>query len=60
MDIRDWFVLGCISFVGLAATVFLFVHPSPTNFATFAGLQVTLMSAYHWMVVRDSKEKDAS
>lgn len=59
MEVRDWFVLGCISFVGLAATLFLFKYPSATNFATFAGLQVTLMGAYHWMVIRDSKQKDA-
>lgn len=59
MDVRDWFILGCISFVGVAGTVYLFVHPSATNFATYSGLQVTLMGAYHWMVIRDSKEQDA-
>lgn len=59
MDFRDWFILGCISFVGLAGTTFLFVYPSATNFVTYSGLQVTLMGAYHWMVIRDSKQQDA-
>lgn len=59
MDLRDWVVIGLLAAMHVSATVFLFVERSPTNFVTWAGVTSTITCAYHWMVIRDSKEKDA-
>lgn len=59
MDARDWAVIGLMAAIQLAATVFIFKHPEAINFATWATVVGGLISAYHWMVIRDSKEKDA-
>jgi hypothetical protein len=60
MDTRDWVVIGLMAGIQAAATVFVFKHPDSVNFATWATVCGTLTGAYHWMVIRDSKEKDAS
>ena len=59
MDTRDWVVIGLMGAIQLAATVFVFAHPDVVNFATFATLTGTLITAYHWVIVKDQKEKDA-
>jgi hypothetical protein len=59
MDIRDWFILFHLNAAGIAATVFVFKHPEPMNFATLATLLGTLVSCYHWFVLKDSKQADA-
>lgn len=59
MDTRDWVVIGLMATIQLAATVFLFKKPDPVNFATWATVCGTLTGAYHWMVIRDSKQADA-
>jgi hypothetical protein len=59
MDTRDWIVIALMAGIQLAATVFLFGHPDAVNFATWATVTGTLTGAYHWMVIRDSKIKDA-
>ena len=59
MDTRDWVVIGLMAAIQVAATVFVFKHPDPVNFGTWAGLCGTLTGAYHWMVIRDSKQADA-
>lgn len=58
-DYRDYFVLGAVSFSGLAACAFLFLYPSSVNFATWAGFEATLYGAYHWLCVSDDKRMDA-
>lgn len=69
MDIRDWAILVLMALAGLVSDVFLFVtlHQAGTAqlgaavaaFATWGTFHAALLSAYHWMVIRDSKEKDA-
>lgn len=59
MDIRDWVVIGLMGGIQFAATVFIFAHPDAMNFATWATICGTLTGAYHWMVIKDSKTKDA-
>jgi O-antigen/teichoic acid export membrane protein len=60
MDTRDWIIVISTAGIQLAATVFLFKHPDPVNFATWAAVCGTLAGVYHLLVVRDSKEKDAT
>jgi hypothetical protein len=59
MDARDWVIIGLMAAIEGAAIAFVFKHWDPLNFATFATLSGTLISAYHWMVIKDSKTKDA-
>ncbi len=58
-DVRDWFVIGVITCAWTAATVYLFVHPGIDSFTVWAGLAATMIGAYHWLVVYDSKHQDA-
>ncbi len=60
MDTRDWIVIALMAAIQVAATVFIFLHPDTLNFVTYGTLVGGLISAYHWMVIRDSKQKDAS
>jgi hypothetical protein len=55
-DFRDYFILGHVNAAGIAATVFLFLHPDAVNFATWAGLLATIIGCYHFIVFKDSKE----
>jgi hypothetical protein len=59
MDTRDWIVIGLMGLIQVASTVFVFKHPDAINFATWATLCGTLVGAYHWMVIRDSKTPDS-
>jgi hypothetical protein len=59
MDLRDWFIILLHAGMWTAGTVFIFKHPSEVNFATWGTLGATMTGAYHWMVIRDSKQKDA-
>jgi hypothetical protein len=59
-DIRDWFVMGLVTLAWIASTIFLFIHPDATNFATWAGLSATMCGTYHWLVYADSKKPDAN
>jgi hypothetical protein len=58
-DLRDWLVILLVSLAWIAATAYMFKHPSDLNFATWCGLAVTLTGAYHWLVIWDSKRPDA-
>lgn len=58
-DFSDWFILFHVNAAAIAATVFLFVHPDPLNFATWGTFCAAVLSSYHWMLIRDAKEKDA-
>ena len=60
MNVRDWFVLGCITAAWIASTVYLYVHPSGGSFATWAGLAATMIGGYRWIDLKDSKEADAA
>jgi hypothetical protein len=58
-DIRDVLIFILVTGAWVVSTIFLFQNPSPQNFMTWAGLAVTVTGTYHWMVIKDSKEKDA-
>lgn len=59
MHFTDWFVLGNVTAIFLVATVYVFMHPSAEAFAVWGTACATVVSAYHWLTVKDSKEKDA-
>jgi hypothetical protein len=59
MDTRDWIVISLMAVIEIAATVFVFKHPDAINFATWATVCGTLATAYHWIVVKDSKTPDS-
>lgn len=58
-DYRDVAVLILVSVGWLAATLFLFLYPSPINFATWAGFGATVGGVYHFLCVSDDKRIDA-
>lgn len=59
LDFSDWFVMAGITAILISGTMFIYLHPSEVNFATWAGLMVTVTGVYHWLDIRDDKEKDA-
>lgn len=52
--------MGLVSVAWVAATVFLFVHHSDMNFATWATFSATVTGVYHWTTVHDDKTPDCS
>lgn len=60
MDARDWFILFHVNAAGFAATVFVFLHPDPIIFGTWAALVGTIIGFYQWQTIRDQKMKDAT
>lgn len=59
MDTRDWVIIALMANIQIVASIFVFKHPDAVNFATWATVAGTLTGAYHWMVIRDSKQADA-
>jgi hypothetical protein len=59
MDFRDWFVIALVTGAWTASLVFVFLHPTDGNFLGWCGLCATMGSIYHWLTIRDDKEKDA-
>jgi len=58
-DCRDWLVMFLVMCGGCIASVFLFLHPDPLNFATWATYHATAYGVFHWLTVRDAKTEDA-
>jgi hypothetical protein len=58
-DCRDWVILGLVTGGWAAATLFLFTHPAPMNFATWSGVVATICGVYHFLTVSDDKRADA-
>lgn len=58
MGLTDYVVMFIVSAAWFSGTVFLFIHPSEVNFATWAGLAVTIGGIYHWITVYDDKKPD--
>jgi hypothetical protein len=52
--------MAIVTMLVIAATVYLFIHPSESTFLTWGGIVGTITSVYHWLVVHDSKVQDAS
>jgi hypothetical protein len=59
MNIRDWFVLVLVALLWIAATIYLFIHPSEADFATWGAICGTMTGAYRWLDLKDSKVPDA-
>lgn len=59
MDFRDWFILIHVNALVIAATIFVFQHADPVNFATWGGVVGTVTGAYHYLFVKDQKAPDA-
>lgn len=59
MDAKDWFVIVLLALGWAASTVFIFLHPEIANFVTWSTFSGAVLSAYHWLVIKDSKTADA-
>ncbi len=59
LQLRDWLVMGFVTAAWIVSTVFLCMHPTGTNFATWSALAATMTGAYHWLVLLDTKRPDA-
>lgn len=59
MDFRDWFVVSLVTGAWAAGTAWVFLHPTAAAFAAWCSLCATMGGIYHWLVIHDSKEKDA-
>jgi hypothetical protein len=58
-DYRDYFVTAIVAAGWTAATVFLFMYPSSTNFGIWGTLVGTIGGIFHWLCVSDDKRVDA-
>jgi hypothetical protein len=58
-DLRDHLVMTIVTGAWVISTWFLWEHPTDVNFATWAGFGATMTGTYHWLNLRDDKEKDA-
>jgi len=59
-DFRDWFILLLVSGAWIASTAYLFMFHSDANFAIWGGITTTITGAYHFLVIKDSKQADAT
>ncbi|HXI67240.1 MAG TPA: hypothetical protein VNH41_04820 [Steroidobacteraceae bacterium] len=57
-DCRDWFVMLLVAAAWAFASAYLWKHASTADFGIWAGVCGTLTAVYHWLNIRDSKEKD--
>jgi len=57
-DVRDWFIMLLVTAAWCFASVYLWRHASDAAFGIWAGICGTLTATYHWLNVKDSKEKD--
>jgi hypothetical protein len=58
-DCRDWFVMLLFANLAVAATVYLFLHPSNIAYGTWGSILSTTGVTFHWLTVRDAKVPDA-
>lgn len=58
-DIRDWTVMGVVTSMWIASTIFLFIHATETNFGVWASLGSVMTGTYHWLNIHDQKTPDA-
>lgn len=59
MQFQDWFILAFASLMEVTATVYLFMHNSAENFASWCAFGATIGGIYHWLTIRDAKVPDA-
>ena len=58
MKYADIFVMVIVSAAWIASTVYIFLHASDVNFATWCGMSATMGGIYHWLTVYDDKKPD--
>jgi hypothetical protein len=58
-DARDWFILGAVTAIVTAATVYLFMFHSDATFGIWSGVVTTIVGLYHVMIYLDDKKPDA-
>jgi hypothetical protein len=58
LDITDWFMMGFVAALHVAATVFLFKNQTTANFAIWAGLLTVSGGVFHGVRVIDQKRPD--
>lgn len=58
-DLDDWIIMALVVLIMLAGTVYLFLHPAAAVFAAWCGLVTTVTGVFHFMRVKDDKEKDS-
>lgn len=63
MDSRDWFIMGAVAAAWAAGTAFIFKFGTTEHaiglLTAWGSVCATMTGAYHWLVVHDSKTKDA-
>lgn len=61
-DTRDWFIMILTACIWAAGTVFIFKFGSKDNavllMSSWGGICGTMGGIYHWLTIRDDKEKD--
>jgi len=58
VKLTDYAVMALVASMWVASIVFLFNHPSETNFGIWAGLCVTMVNAYQFLLIYDDKQED--
>jgi hypothetical protein len=56
---RDLVAMAAVILTSAASWVYLFIHPSDTNFGICVGGCGAVYAAYHWICIKDSKVPDA-
>jgi hypothetical protein len=57
-DLRDWLTLILMGGGFTASWVYVFEHPSDTNFGICVGAIGTFGAVFHWLCVKDDKMPD--
>ena len=57
-DCRDTASMVIFALAFAASVVYIFLHPTDINFATWAGLTATMGGIFHWLCIYDDKKKD--
>ena len=61
-DSRDWFIMILVGGIWAAGTVFIFRFGSKENavalMTAWGGICATMGGIYHWLTIRDDKQKD--
>lgn len=60
MSVLDYLVGGLVTAMWIFAGIYLWIHPSDLNFATWGGICGTLTCVYHWLNIKDDKQKDSA
>lgn len=58
-DLKDYFVMALITCGWGVSSVFLWIHPTDMNFATWGTFSAVVIAAYRWIDYKDSKVPDA-